>query len=117
MRDRLYHALRIVWFILSGVILLVLFVPFLVPEHVLAQGIPECQSRAQHGVECPFCGMTSSFYAISRADFDGAMLRNAFSIYLYLLFLANTVLFVAVLLKKGTAGGMARYPLSESHEA
>ena len=88
-----------VWFILSVGIFIVLVLPFIVPQHQLAQFIPECQWQSQFQKPCAFCGMSTAFYAISRGDFIGAYRLNPLSLYIYSAFLIN-ILFAVVTLKR-----------------
>lgn len=67
-----------------------LVLPFVVPQHQLAQFIPECISQVAFQKPCAFCGMTTAFYAISRGDFTEAYRLNPLSLYLYSLFVLNT---------------------------
>ena len=88
-----------VWFILSVGIFILLALPFIVPQHQLAQFIPECEWQSQFQKPCVFCGMSTAFYAISRGDFTGAYHLNPLSLYIYSAFLIN-IFFAAVTLKR-----------------
>ena len=80
-----------VWFILSAGVCIVLVLPFVVPQHQLARFIPECHWQAQFHKPCAFCGMSSAFYALSRGDFVQAHRLNPLSLYIYSVFLLNTL--------------------------
>ena len=91
-----------VWYILSVGIFITLLLPFVVPQHQLAQFfIPECTWQSQFHKPCAFCGMSTAFYAISRGDFAQAYHLNPLSLYIYFTFLFNT-LFAAITLKPNT---------------
>ena len=89
----------LVWLILSAGVFIVLALPFIVPQHQLAQFIPECEWQSQLQKPCVFCGMSTAFYAISRGDFIEAHHLNPLSLYIYSAFLIN-ILFATVTLKR-----------------
>ena len=89
-----------VWFIVSAVIFIVLLLPFVVPQHQLAQYIPECDWQTRFQKPCVFCGMSTAFYAISRGDFTSAYRLNPLSLYIYSVSVLNT--FWAVITLKHT---------------
>ncbi len=89
-RNDLLLTVLLVWFIVSAGIFIVLVLPFVVPQHQLAQFIPECTWQVKFQKPCAFCGMTTAFYAISRGDFTEAYRLNPLSLYLYSLFVLNT---------------------------
>ena len=98
-RNELTLVALLVWFILSVGIFIVLALPFIVPQHQIAQFIPECQWQSQFQKSCVFCGMSTAFYAISRGDFTGAYHLNPLSLYIYSAFLMN-ILFAVLTLKR-----------------
>lgn len=100
-RSELMLVGLLVWFIVSAGIFMVLVLPFVVPQHQLAQFIPECISQVKFQKPCAFCGMTTAFYAISRGDFTEAYRLNPLSLYVYSLFALNTFC-VAITLKHTT---------------
>lgn len=92
----------LVWFLLSIGIFTILLLPFIVPQHQLAQfSIPECTWQSQFHKPCAFCGMSTAFYAISRGDFAQAHRLNPLSLYIYFTFLLNTLCAV-ITLKRNT---------------
>lgn len=91
----------LVWYILSAGVFVILLLPFVVPQHQLAQFIPECVWLSQFHKPCFFCGMSTAFYAISHGDFVEAHRLNPLSLYIYFTFLLNT-LCVAITLKQNT---------------
>ena len=86
-----------VWLVLSTVIFVVLLLPFVVPQHQLAQYIPECEWQTRFQKPCAFCGMSTAFYAISRGDLTGAYHLNPLSLYIYSAFVLNTFCVVLTL--------------------
>ena len=99
-RNDLILTILLVWLIVSAGLFIVLVLPFVVPHHQLAQFIPECISQVKFQKPCAFCGMTTAFYAISRADFLEAYRLNSLSLFVYALFVLNT--FCAILTLKHT---------------
>ena len=98
-RSELMLAVLLVWFILSVGIFIILMLPLVVPQHQLAQLIPEFSWQPQFHKPCAFCGMSTAFYAISRGDFKQAHLLNPLSLYIYSAFLLNTI-FAVITLKR-----------------
>ena len=90
-----------VWYILSVGVFMILLLPFIVPQHQLAQFIPECLWQSQFHKPCAFCGMSTAFYAISRGEFVEAHRLNPLSLYIYFTFLLNTLCAV-ITLKRNT---------------
>ena len=91
----------LVWFILSASAFMILVLPYAVPQHQLARLIPECSWQSQFHKPCAFCGMTTAFYAISSGDFVQAHRLNPLSLYMYSVFLLNTI-FAVITLKRST---------------
>ena len=100
-RSELMLAVLLVWFILSVGIFIILMLPVVVPQHQLAQLIPEGSWQAEFHKPCAFCGMSTAFYAISRGDFVQAHRLNPLSLYIYFTFLLNTLCAV-ITLKRNT---------------
>lgn len=98
-RNALTLAGLLAWLIISAGVFIVLALPFIVPQHQLAQFIPECQWQSQFQKPCAFCGMSTAFYTISRGDFIEAHRLNPLSLYIYSAFLVN-ILFAATTLKR-----------------
>ena len=99
-RRELMLAGLIVWFIVSAGVFITLVLPFVVPQHQLAQFVPECTWQVEFQKPCAFCGMTTAFYAISQADFLEAYRLNPLSLYIYAVFVFNT--FCAIITLKHT---------------
>jgi len=84
-------SLRFVWLIVSFAVLLVLAAPFVLGAERVARLTPVCESKARYGRPCAFCGMTTSFLAISDGRFEDARRSNRGAIPLYALFVLNEV--------------------------
>jgi hypothetical protein len=83
-------ALITSWLIVSVFILLILIMPYLLPEDVLLSASSAFQLA--HKEKCPLCGMTRAFICIAHGEFNRAITLNAWSIALYAIFLTNQVL-------------------------
>lgn len=99
-QSELMLAGLLVWLIVSAGAFTVLLLPVVVPQHQLAQFIPECAWQTRFQKPCAFCGMTTAFYAISRGDFTEAYRLNPLSLCIYSIFVLNT--FCAVITLKHT---------------
>jgi len=96
-------SLRWAWRVLSLAILAVLVSPFVLGRERVARMVPLCDRKARYGLECPFCGMTTSFLNISEARLPDANRANRAGIPLYLAFVANEICaLVVVRRKRGT---------------
>ena len=89
----------IVWIIIGLAVLFLLAVPFLVREDVVLDITPDCYYRKLYNKECLFCGMTRSFYCISRGELVKAAELNGLSLYLYAAFTINEVCILIFILK------------------
>lgn len=103
LRRDLNVAVRVVWLIVSVVILLILASPFVLGPDRVAKLAPVCQSKLRDGTPCSFCGMTTSFLAISEGRFDEAGRANRGGIPLYALFIMNEIGILVFLRKGGLA--------------
>ena len=95
-------AFRIVWFVLSAIMLGALIAPWAFTPAQLASVIPPCEWKARYHRECLLCGMTTAFFRISQGEFAEAMRANRGSVPLYFVLACNE----AVLL--GSLGFRAR---------
>ena len=84
-------ALRIVWLVVSVIILATLAATFALGRERLGHLLPPCEWKVKYQRECPFCGMTTSFLDISEGQFDNAQRANHAGIPLYLLFMTNEI--------------------------
>jgi hypothetical protein len=98
--DRLKTAFFAVWLILSGVILVLLFVPFIFPPESIQAAAPVCEWKTKYDVACPFCGMTRSFLHISRGEFSRAHTAHGLSLYLYTFLILNELVAALVLIRR-----------------
>lgn len=89
-RNKYTFAAKILWVIYSFAIIIILIIPFIVPFQFLSGIMPQC-SYAEIGRTCIFCGMTASFYRLSRFDMAGAYSLNNYSILIASIFLLNTL--------------------------
>ena len=94
-------SLRIVWLVLSLIVLAALAAPFALGERRLVQVVPVCEWKARYNRECPFCGMTTSFLAISSGRLGDARRANRAGVPLYLLLISNEVCALLFLRRKG----------------
>jgi len=102
-RKELDLALRAVWLIASFAILLILSAPFVLGARRVARIAPVCQSKLRDGTPCSFCGMTTSFIAISGGRFREAERSNRGSIPLYAVFVMNEIGILMFVRKGGFA--------------
>lgn len=86
---QLRTALALAWLALSVAVGGVLLAPLVLSPATVYALAPVCQWKAKYHRECVLCGMTGSFVAISRGDFQTAARRNRGSIPLYLALVAN----------------------------
>lgn len=95
------QALRIVWFVVSVMILATLAAPFALGSQELARLLPPCEWKAKYHRECPFCGMTTSFIDISEGELGNAQRANRAGIPLYCAFVSNELGVLAFVRRKG----------------
>jgi hypothetical protein len=89
----------IVWTIMGLAVLFVLSVPFLVREDIVLDSTPDCSTKKLYSEKCLFCGMTRSFYCISRGEFGKAAELNGLSLYLYAALAVNGACIMIFILK------------------
>lgn len=82
-------ALRIVWIVISSVMLATLVGPWILTPGQIAAAVPPCERKARYGKECFLCGMTTAFIDISRGRLRAAQRSNHGSVPLYAGFLLN----------------------------
>ena len=93
-------TLKNVWLIISSVIFIITASLFLLPEDILLNNTPVCQSKTAEGAECIACGLTRGFVNIYSGNFSEANHFNHASLPLYGLFLLNNIVFTGFTLKK-----------------
>lgn len=86
-------ALKKAWIFYSIVITAVIAILFLMPEGTLLGKTPVCGSITVNGTECFVCGMTRGFGSISEFDIDGANSANKGSVFVFGIFVLNTLIF------------------------
>lgn len=101
MTEEVQSSFRIVWITLSLMVLAILAAPFTLGRDRIARIVPVCEWKAKYGRECAFCGMTTSFLAISEGRVREASRANRAGIPLYLLFVTNELCLVAWACKRG----------------
>lgn len=98
-RDSGRQTYRIVNWVIFGLMLYLLALPFLSP--LLEKCFPSvwgvCPYRELSGKPCPLCGMTRAAGAVLRGDFHRAVSLNPLSIFA-VLFILSEVIFRVVLL-------------------
>ena len=97
-RDTLL-AIRISWGVISLVILLVLISPFVLPENTIYKISSFCRSANHTDKGCILCGATNAFVNISRGNFGLAAKSNLLSIFIYIFFVLNEMVFILFLKK------------------
>ncbi|MBS1552327.1 MAG: DUF2752 domain-containing protein [Bacteroidetes bacterium] len=96
--SELKFSFKIVRIIISIIIFVILFLSFIFPE-VLLNISPVCVSRLLYGRECFMCGMTRAFVEISSGRFSEAFELNKFSVFIFIMFTINSILFFAFIIK------------------
>jgi hypothetical protein len=86
----------IVWLTLSGLILFVLILPYVLPVESINALTPQCPWKLKYNRDCPLCGMTKSFALISHGYITEGWRIRASAPILYALFVVNemAVMFV-----------------------
>jgi hypothetical protein len=97
-------ASGVAWLVISAVVLVILFAPFLLSDSVITSLSPVCESKARGGPACSLCGMTTAFLLISDGRFDEAHQVNRASVPLYSGFILNE-LFAFLFLGSISKGG------------
>jgi hypothetical protein len=76
------------WFILSMTAGGLATSPFLFGSSIYGVA-PTCVMKAQTGLSCSLCGMTTAFVHLADLDFQAALAAHRFSVHLWLLFVLN----------------------------
>ena len=97
------QALRIVWLVVSLIIVFTLAAPFALSRDRFAHLLPPCEWKVKYHRECPFCGMTTSFIDISEGQLGSAHRANRAGIPLYFAFVSNELGLLAFIRRKGIA--------------
>jgi len=94
-----------VWVIVSVCVAVILIVSYLPAENMILEISRRSRSFNHGNRDCPLCGMTRSFMAINRGEFDKARSLNKGSIALYASFVLNEALFAVYLARKRRTAG------------
>lgn len=91
-------ALRITWYICSGIgILMLILLPWL--ADVLSYVFPVCPSKLQ-GVSCWFCGGTRGIRAVMNGNIQESFRLNPFSFLSIICMCLNTCIFLQHIFKR-----------------
>jgi hypothetical protein len=90
-------SLFLVWSILSIIILFILIAPLFLSQDSILKLAPYCVSRTKYNKECPLCGMSRAFIAISKGNLGVAYSANKAAIPTYLTFALNEVFFLGLI--------------------
>ena len=88
------NALKIIWMVITLLTTLLILIPFIVDRDKILNNTPVCISVSKYNVECALCGMTRAFIEISNGNFIKAYTLNKGSLFLYVAFLANSLIFI-----------------------
>lgn len=90
----LKQAFRIVWYIISLIGLVILFAALFMKHDLVLSITPTCASIKYFNKECILCGMSRAFLEIRDLRFFEAYQLNRGSIFLFLFFCANSIIFI-----------------------
>lgn len=71
----------------------------LLPDYVIINNTTVCESKILNGSDCFMCGMTHAFSSIGKGNLNAALDHNRGSIFLFIIFAANSALFFVYSLK------------------
>jgi hypothetical protein len=80
-----------VWLAVSAACLATVLAPFALSQSSLAAVVPRCERQVREGRPCVACGLTRSYYAMSRGEWGAAAEHNRAGPALYVAFWANSV--------------------------
>jgi len=95
----LYNEVKIVWYIISSLIILLLLALLFLNNYTFLYLSPKCTSILLYNKPCFLCGTTRAFIEIKNLNFNKAYFYNALSIPLFILFLINSYLYILSLKK------------------
>jgi hypothetical protein len=99
-KKELVFVFTVVWFVVSGVILMLLVTPFVVPGEIILQAAPKCEWKVKYNKECPVCGITTAFIRISNGEFHEALISNKYSLTVYFIFAMNELFLITFLINR-----------------
>lgn len=88
-----------VWIVYSTAAAAALLLTLVMPDEYLLNKTPLCESISKHGTECAACGMTRGFIHIAKFEFNEAMNSNKGSVYVFLGFFLNSLIFLKYLFR------------------
>lgn len=91
-------AIKTAWVFYSTAIVMLILLLFILPGEVILNNTPLCESISRYNIECFACGMTRGFVHISQFEFHEASEINRGSIYVFVIFVLNTLLFIKYLI-------------------
>jgi len=86
-------AFYIVWGIVAIAGLILVLIPFFIEEQALLKTTPMCTTVVTGEGSCAFCGLTRGFIALSKGQIEEALLWNTFSLYIFIFFILNFIIF------------------------
>jgi hypothetical protein len=89
--QQLCQAAMAVWIILSCVLGALAISPYIFSQDILRHIVPECSAKANGGVGCVLCGMTSAYIKIAHGEWRAAMELNHGAIPLYAVSLGSFI--------------------------
>jgi 3-deoxy-D-manno-octulosonic acid (KDO) 8-phosphate synthase len=87
-------ALTVVWTLATLISAAIIAAPFFISRQSILSRTPQCVSVVRYHKECFMCGMTRAFITISSGEIDRARSFNRGSVYLYLAFVANMLVYL-----------------------
>ncbi|HMQ98268.1 MAG TPA: DUF2752 domain-containing protein [Ignavibacteria bacterium] len=97
-------AFKTAWVFYSTAIVMLILVLFILPGEVILNNTPLCESISRYNIECFACGMTRGFVHIAHFEFYAASEVNRGSIYIFVIFVLNTLLFFKYLFNLKRSG-------------
>lgn len=94
--DYYINTIASVFFVLISTIILL---TFSLPDNYILDTLPLCEYKASCGKQCAACGLTRSFFEISRGNFQNALHYNSASLPLFTAFLLYQILFAGYIIK------------------
>lgn len=94
MKNFYLKALYYVWIIYSSSSIVLILLTFYVSnKDLILKSLPQCERVKLAGTHCFLCGCTRAFVEISSYNIQKAILLNKLSIYIYFIFIINTLIF------------------------
>ncbi len=87
-------AFKTAWSVYSTAIMMLLLLLFILPGEVILNNTPLCESVSRLNIECFACGLARGFIHISQFEFYEASEANRSSVYVFFVFILNTLFFI-----------------------